>query len=302
LINYNAMSGEFLELLRPFTIVGRLTSLRPVPFNTKIPRQTAGASAGWVGEGLSKPVSRLSFDTVTIPWAKIAVIVIITQELARFSQPSAEMLVRDDLIDSIAAFIDAQFLDPTVTPLTGLRPGSITNGVTPIPSSGRTVAAVTLDLNTALLQLMNALSGHVTALTWIMSPAAALFLATLRTAQDIFAFPGMSLGGTPGSLGPQPSLLGIQVIVSGNVPVSAGLSDIVLLDQAQILLADDGQVLIDTSAEASVQMDSAPATPPTPLVSLWQQNLLGIKAERFIFWQRRREGAVQIITGFPAAG
>jgi len=25
------------------------------------------------------------------------------------------------------------------------------------------------------------------------------------------------------------------------------------------------------------------------------------KAERFIYWMRRREGVVQIITGFPAA-
>lgn len=49
----------------------------------------------------------------------------------------------------------------------------------------------------------------------------------------------MSLGGRPGALGPTPSLLGIPVIVSGNVPGSGGLSDIVLLDQAQVLLADD---------------------------------------------------------------
>ena len=48
-------------------------------------------------------------------------------------------------------------------------------------------------------------------------------------------------------------------------------------------------------------MDSAPATPPTPLVSLWQQNMLGIKAERFIYWLRRRDGVVQVISGFPAA-
>ena len=45
------------------------------------------------------------------------------------------------------------------------------------------------------------------------------------------------------------------------------------------MVADDGQTMVDTSKEASLQADSAPATPPTPLISLWQQNLLGIKAE-----------------------
>jgi hypothetical protein len=66
------------------------------------------------------------------------------------------------------------------------------------------------------------------------------------------------------------------------------------------MVADDGETLIDTSQEASVQMDSAPATPPTPLVSFWQQNLLGIKAERFIYWLMRRAQGIVEITGFPA--
>lgn len=302
LANYQVMANEFIELLRPVTILGRLPALTRVPFLVKIPRQTGGASATWVGEGLSKPVSSLAFDSITVPETKIAVIVVITQELARFSTPSAELLVRNDLIATVAQFIDQQLLDPLVAPVAGLKPGSITNGVVPIPSSGRSVGAITNDLNAALLALMNALQGNITAPAWIMSPAAALFLATLRTAQDVFAFPGMSLGvgGTPGSLGPSPSLMGIPAIVSGNVKLTDGLSDIVLVDQAQILLADDGQVLLDTSGEASLQMDTAPATPPTTLVSLWQQNLLGIKAERFIYWLPRRAGVVQVISGFPA--
>jgi HK97 family phage major capsid protein len=302
LANYQAMASEFIDLLRPRTILGRLPGLAPTPFMVKVPRQSAGATAQWVGEGLSKPVSALAFDLVTIPFAKVAVICVITQELARFSTPSAEMLVRNDLIGSIAQFLDVQFIDPAVAPQPSLRPGSITNGVVAIPSTGSTVAAVTADLNAALLALMQALQGNITAPIWIMSPAAALFLATLRTAQDVFAFPGMSLGGTPGSLGPTPSLLGVPVVVSGNVAVDgSGKSNIILIDQAQILLADDGQVLIDTSTEASLQMDTAPATPPTPMISLFQQDMLAIKAERFIYWLRRRDGVVQVISGFPAA-
>ena len=54
--------------------------------------------------------------------------------------------------------------------------------------------------------------------------------------------------------------------MSGNVALTGGKSNIVLVEQAQILLADDGQVTVDTSTEASLQMDCAPATPPTTLV------------------------------------
>ena len=77
LVNYQVMASEFIELLRAETILGRLNGYRSVPFNIKIPRQTAGATANWVGEGLSKPVSRLVLDQVTLPWAKIAVICVI---------------------------------------------------------------------------------------------------------------------------------------------------------------------------------------------------------------------------------
>ena len=45
-------------------------------------------------------------------------------------------------------------------------------------------------------------------------------------------------------------------------------------------------------------MDSAPDSPPsgtTVLVSLWQMNMTGIRAERWINWVKRRSTAVQFI-------
>jgi hypothetical protein len=63
-----------------------------------------------------------------------------------------------------------------------------------------------------------------------------------------------------------------------------------------ILYADDGGVTIDVSREASVQMDSAPDNPAlatTVLTSLWQNNLVGLRAERFINWKKARPGCVQ---------
>ncbi len=298
LVVYQQMIAEFIELLRPETILGRMTGVRRVPFNVKIPRQTAGATANWVGEGSSKPISRLSFDDVTMPWAKVAVIVVITTELARFSTPSAEQLVRDDLIAAVAQFLDQQLIDPTVAPIAGLKPGSITNGAPTIPSGGSSVSAITGDLSAALLALSTALAGQLRSPCWVMSLQAAMYLATLRTAQDIFAFPQM-LNAAQGANTNGLSLMGVPVVVSANVAVTGGKSSIILLEQSQIMIADDGETTIDASSEASLQADSAPATPPTNLISLWQQNLLGIKAERYIYWMLRRVGAVQVITGFP---
>jgi hypothetical protein len=63
-----------------------------------------------------------------------------------------------------------------------------------------------------------------------------------------------------------------------------------------ILMADEGGIEIDVSREASVQMDSAPMNPPDATVvhtSLWQNNLVGLRADRIINWKRARAGSVQ---------
>jgi hypothetical protein len=49
------------------------------------------------------------------------------------------------------------------------------------------------------------------------------------------------------------------------------------------------------SREASLQMDDSPTNPPvdaTVMVSLWQMNMLGIKAERFVNWTKARSTSV----------
>lgn len=294
LVNYTVMASEFIEYLRPMTLFGQLPPMRPVPFMTKIPRQIAGATAQWVGEGISKPVSALSFDMVTIPFAKMAVIMVITDELARLSAPSAELLVRDDLAASVAQFMDQQFIDPAVAPVAGIHPGAITNASHAIPSSGNSVAHVTADL-VAAAQWFSDNNINMGRPVWVMHNHAHDFLYSQRTSIDSFVWkPEMDQG----------RLMGKPFVVSNNVPLAGGLSSITLLDCSEILLADDGQVMIDSSSEASLQMDNAPVTPPaaaTIMVSMWQQNMLALRAERYMFWLLRRGVACAQITGFPNA-
>jgi len=293
LVYAETMASEFIDLLRPKTILGKLTQLRRVPFNTRIVRQLTGIStAGWVGQGMSKPVGDMSMDAVTLPWTKVAVIVAMTEELARFSDPSAESVVTDDMVAAIAQFLDTQFINPANAPVAGINPGSITNGAPSITSTGSTVAQVTADLGTMLANMSGA-GIPMDAPAWIMNARTGIYLSLLRGATDAPAFPSVATNNT---------LLGYPIITSNAVPLGAGpgfLGLIVLLDQRQIFLADDGNVTLDVSREASIQLDSAPATPPAPLTSLWQQNLIGIKAERFIYWMRRYLQAVQVLTGVP---
>jgi HK97 family phage major capsid protein/HK97 family phage prohead protease len=288
LVEYRAMESEFVELLRAATIIGRLPGLRRVPFNIKVPRQTAGASAGWVGEGAPKPLSKLAFDTISLPFHKVAAIVVITEELARFSNPSAEALIRNDLIAAIAQFIDSNFLDPSKALVAATSPAAITSGVTGQTPSGTTLAAAYTDL-AKLVNLFSTANHPMTGMAWVMTPARAATLGLSRNVMGVPEFPGLGAdGGT---------LMGFPVITSTNIVPGASGDRIFLIETSEILFADDG-VMLDISREASLQMNDAPdnpATATTVLVSLWQNNLVGIRAERFVTWLNRRTGVVQWI-------
>lgn len=301
LVEYQNMASEFAELLRPATIIGRIPGLRRVPFEIKIPRQTGGSTVGWVGEGTPKPVSALAFDQVSLGRAKTAGIVVITDELARASSPSAELVVREDLIAQTAQFLDLQFVDPDKAASAGVSPASITNGVTPVVASGTSADAFRADAQAMMAKFVAAnmsLSGAV----WLMTETQALGLALMLNALGQPEFPGMSITGTG-------TLLGLPVVISENMPAQAAVtgppaipagSRIILVKANEILLADEGETMLDVSSEASLQMESAPTNPPTAttvMISLWQMNMIGIRAERYINWGKRRPGAVQYITG-----
>lgn len=296
LVEYTNMTSEFAELLRPATIIGRIPGLRRVPFEIKIPRQTGGSTVGWVGEGKPKPVSALAFDQITLGRAKTAGIVVITDELARASSPAAEQVVRDDLVSQTAQFLDSQFVDPAKAASAGVSPASITNGVTPVAASGTDADAVRADVQALMAKFITAnlsLAGAV----WIMTEMQALGLALMLNPLGQPEFPGMSINGASGG-----TFMGLPVVLSENIPANATSGSegarIILAKASEILLADDGETMLDVSTEASLQMDSAPdATPSatTVFMSLWQMNMVGIRAERYINWGKRRAGAVQYI-------
>jgi HK97 family phage major capsid protein/HK97 family phage prohead protease len=307
LVEYQNMASEFIDLLRPQTIIGRIPGLRRVPFNIKIPRQTAGSSAQWVGEGAPKPVSELAFDSITLGATKVAGIVVLTDELVRFSNPSAEALVRQDLINTIVQTLDKDFVDPAKSASAGVSPASITNGVTPVVASGTTADHVRADVKKLFGNFLAAnmsLSGAV----WIMRETDALGLALMLNPLGQPEFPGLSINGGSGG-----TFFGLPVVLSENIPANAGSGSpltgaggrIILAKAPEILLADDGEVMLDVSREASLQMDSAPTNPPvanTVMVSLWQMNMVGIRAERFINWTKRRSGVVQYLDSVNYAG
>ncbi len=300
-VQYMDLASEFIGYLRSKTILdkfgnGSVPSLRRVPFNTRVGTQTAGATANWVGEGKPKPLSKGTFGTTTLDFHKIAVICALTKEEVRFGVSSAEQKVRDDMAAAIAAGIDSAFIDPANAGTSGVKPAAITYNVAATAVSGTSAAALRLDLKN-MIGTMIAAGIQPNSLVLLMSQGIALSLSLSVNTLGQPDFPGITKDGG--------SLFGIPVIASEAITTlgSPTANMIVAVNANDVFLADDGAITIDASEQASLQMDDNPQTQDgttgtgTSLVSLWQTNMLGLRAEREITWKLVRAASVQYLSG-----
>jgi HK97 family phage major capsid protein len=256
-----------------------------VPFNISMPVQVGGGTYRWVGEGAPKPVGNLQLTSANLGIAKAAGIIVFSQELAKLSNPNIEQVVNNDMVKGMAQYLDQQFIDPTVAAVANVSPASITNGAVSIGSAGTSGANAETDFK-ALVGSLIAVNQSLENVTLIMSETNALALSMARTTNGEPYFPNLTMNG--GNIG------GIPVLTS-----QAAGTTVAMIVPSEILYADEGGVDIDVSREASVEMDTAPTSPAvaaTVMVSLWQLNLIGMKAERWINYKRARAAAVRYTT------
>jgi HK97 family phage major capsid protein len=299
LVYANTFTGDFIEYLRPRTLIGQ-AQFQPIPFNVRIPSQTSGGTAGWVGQ--SKPVTKFDFNAVSTSYTKIAAITVMTQELMRLSDPSAQAIVRNQLAQAVIARADSDLFDPDLAAVANVNPAGLLNGISPVsvsaidygdPATVRcAIAALWAPWDSTFLGMRPA---------YYTTPAVARQLSLSREALGTQAFPGVTMtGGT---------LDGIPLRVSQYLANNGGSggAPFILVDESEVYLADDGNVTVDMSNEATIEMTDAPvgSTSATvtsngsPFVSMFQTNSTAIRAERWIWWGLRRSGAIQWIDGFP---
>jgi hypothetical protein len=295
--------ADFVEYLRPQTILGKfgtngVPSLRRVPFRVPLISQTAGGSGAWVGEGKAKPVTSFDFSRTTLEPLKVANICILTDEVIRDSSPSAEAIVRDQLVQALVGVIDTDFVAVANSGTSNVKPASITNAASNGAASGTDAEAVRDDIRSLLGEYITA-NNPPSSGVLIMRSDTALAISMMVNALGQTEFNGIGMGGG--------MLLGIPVITSQYV--EAGV--VIMANASDIYLADDGGFRLDMSREATVEMldssltgDSIAVVPGTAAstVSLWQTNSVGFLAERTLNWAARRTSAVAYISGAAYGG
>lgn len=249
----------FLASVREQSILSTLP-VTPVAFNQKVPKRQTGATFAWIGQNTPKKAGKMAFTGPVVPFTKAAGIVAFTSELMKLAQPNSEQMIYRSLVSDCVAFTDSLFLSTTAA-VANVSPGGILNGVVAI-----TAGATPDDTLAKLISTFFAALPTASAPTLIMSPGSASAFTALKTA--------------PGP--------GIPDVV---VTPHAG-NHVIITDAAMIAVAD-GAVALDVSKDADVQLDDAPASPPTAatvLTSLWQANLVGVRTERAINWDASLAG------------
>jgi hypothetical protein len=200
-------------------------------------------------------VRAMTFNGSTLTPRTLNVMTAVSDELAKLSTPGATGVVQKALSTGLVAALDTALLDPTSGAVAGVRPASLTNGVSPTTAGS--------DLQSSVGAAIAAVSGGAASRpVVIVSAQTAVRLTGLRDLSEA----------------------GIKVLVS-----PAAANRIIVVDADGVLYVDDG-VELQRSIHASMVMDdSPPATDvsSTVHVSMFSRSLTAIKATRFVNWLKR---------------
>lgn len=269
LVDYRTIEAAFAESLRSISAFDRLLpTMRRVPLKARIVVSTVAVVAGIAPEAQPKKVGQLSLQAGDITPVKAALILAVSRELAEAAGAAGMALISAELRAAVAAGSDAAFI------------AALSAGLTPLPSTGTDAAGVAADL-AALLAAVT--TGAGSSLFLLLSPTRAKIVATMTGTDGHFAFPEMGPNGG--------SIAGIPTVVSDAVPDDA----VILIDASRVVAGAD-PIVLDSSTTASIELDDDPSLPPGTLISLFQQNLLGLRGERMLT-VKPLDGSVALMAG-----
>ncbi|MBY0423392.1 MAG: phage major capsid protein, partial [Parvularculaceae bacterium] len=286
------LENEFIEFLRPMMITGKFGAngvppLRRVPANVKVNRQTGGLTGYFVGENAGIPLSKAAFDQLTMGKTKVAGIAAWSKETMKYATPALERTLRDDIGKAIVQAADTRFVSATAASA-GVSPAGVLNGVTAIAPTGTgTAADIRKDVQN-LTDPFSDLNIPDSDIVLITNSKTARGARLLHNALGQREFPNLtSTGGT---------LLDYPVITSDVV----GAGDVIAVSASSILMTDEEAPTLDMTDQASLQFDDAPSADGTSgtgasQVSLWQNEMVAIKATMVFNYVLARAGAVKFI-------
>jgi HK97 family phage major capsid protein len=292
-------NGAFLDRLIADSIYGPLSGIgsrydlgRNGSLKVPVRANTPRAAGAWVGEGAPKPVKRIGLSSVTLSPHKMAVITTFTEEMALYSTPAIEGLLRKAMADDTRESLDGYLIDSVAASAT--RPAGLLNGVTPITaaSTGTSIEKIVADIN-ALIAPMEAAGGGGN-IVLLMNPAQARRLGMAQTVTGDFAFADQAQAASKFGVG--------RIISSTTVPAGT----VIAVDADWFATATGDAPRFAVSNEATLHEEDTNPLPlvtgaqgsgvvASPMRSLFQTDSIAIRLSLYVTWSMVRPGMVQVV-------
>jgi HK97 family phage major capsid protein len=269
------------------TVYDRL-NLRSIPSRVHVKGQDGAFTGYWVGESKAIPASAGDYSDVELTPLKVAGLAVISMELLEDSQPSAEMLVRDGLVEASSQRVDQTFLSATAASA-GVSPAGILNGVTAFNPSGTDLAATRADFQTLLYPFVS--NKMASGIVLVMNPATAMALGMMYGSLDQLAYPDINENG--GTFNKRPVIVGDNV-TPGNI-IAIRPQDVWRIGDEGIRVSMSREATIEQRTDPTGATDTPTGVTTTGLTNMFQEESIAFKVVRRINFQKRRSAAVQFI-------
>ena len=279
-----ARAQAYFDEARKRSVVQQL--VRQIPLGAagvEIPYSTSKATAAWVAEGGKKPTSESGLSLATVTPKKIAAISVVSAEVVRANPANYMEILRADIAEAFALAFDSAAMHGTNTPF-GVNSYLDATSRTPI-EIGTTAAAsggVYGDIVAGLKGLVDN-DKKLTGFAWDTKAEPIFAGATDTSGRPLFTemanptvdapspvIPGRTLG-RPAFMGD-----GIATAIVAGTPKTGGVIGYGG-DWSKAVWGVVGGITYDVSTEATVTLG-------TDLVSLWEHNLVAIRAEAEYGW------------------
>jgi HK97 family phage major capsid protein len=283
------MSNEIIELLRPSTAFLRGNPTRvPMPRgNFTVPGAATGAQASYTTEGQPAAVTEPSFREVRMSAKTLAAIVPVTNDILKFSAADLESYVVADLVAAMSEKMDwAAFRGDGVSgnPLGIYNIGGFTSNAA-ANTATPTVTQVDADLRKCINGLVAA-NVPLDSARWVMNSLTFGYLQDIRDGNGGLIYETL--------MGPNPTLKGLPVVHSTNVPNTEGVGSnettIGLVAFRHVLLGDSGPLELAVSREASITINGQ-------MISLFQNRMTAVLAVASHDFNIRHRKAISLLTG-----
>jgi hypothetical protein len=280
-------TGDFIEFLYSQTLFDQL-GLRDIGADVTIKGMDGAFGGGFIGQTKPIKVSVGSFSSVTLRELKAAGLCYLSKELIRRSAPEALMLFRDGITEAISQAVDTLFFSAT-SAAADVSPAGILVGVSGAASVGGRIQDLYADLQYLTDIFVTAKQrGDLTLVSNKIIGNQIAHLISPLDAQPVFKGQVTKDGG---------NVNGLNYKTGDNV--TAG--NLLLIKGSDIYKIADGGVEVSLSTDATIEADTAPTGEgqgPTAqsvsMVSMFQTEMVAIKAVRNINWGLRRAAAIVV--------